>query len=106
MSAPILAATPIPGRATARAPFDGETVHDIIFTTSDNVEFYVAKAILFYSSPFFADMFSLPQPSSPEASSESDSCAHPRRQDVVHVDDSHQDLRHILKALLPSQRSK
>lgn len=53
---------PIPDRTSARAPFDGKTMHDVVFTTCDNVDFYVAKAILFYSSPFFADMFSLAQP--------------------------------------------
>lgn len=51
-----------PNRTTARAPFDGKMVHDIIFTTSDHVDFYIAKTILVYASPFFADMFSLAQP--------------------------------------------
>ena len=67
--------------------------------------FKIYRGLLAAQSSVFADMFALPQPSSPEASS-SDSCAHFRRQDIVHVDDPHQDLRHILKALLPSQRSK
>ncbi|KAH9020938.1 hypothetical protein EDB85DRAFT_1831128, partial [Lactarius pseudohatsudake] len=39
---------------------------DIIIQSSDLVSFHVDKATLSMSSPFFADMFSLPQPSDNE----------------------------------------
>lgn len=64
-----------------------------------NVEFRVYKGVLAYHSPVFADMFSLPQPA--DASSET-----PHDCPVVHLDDSPEDLRHILRAILPRKTSK
>ena len=46
--------------SVAKKPFDIRTA-DIIIRTSDNVDFYVYKAILAIASPFFDDMFSLAQ---------------------------------------------
>lgn len=46
----------------ARSPFRDEVLADIIVTTSDNVDFYLVKAVLALASPFFRDMFSLTQP--------------------------------------------
>lgn len=48
-------------RPSAAYPFDIEDA-DVVFTTSDGVEFRVYKAILAVASPFFRDMFSLKQP--------------------------------------------
>ncbi|KAI0255967.1 hypothetical protein BJV78DRAFT_1386056 [Lactifluus subvellereus] len=42
-------------------PFDDADA-DIIFRSSDQVDFHVYKVILSKASPFFKDMFSLPQP--------------------------------------------
>lgn len=46
---------------TADAPFD-DTLADIVLLTSDKVQFHVYKVVLSLSSPFFKEMFSLPQP--------------------------------------------
>lgn len=46
--------------SVAKKPFDIRTA-DIIIRTSDNVDFYVYKAILAIASPFFDYMFSLAQ---------------------------------------------
>ncbi|KAI0255963.1 hypothetical protein BJV78DRAFT_1113987, partial [Lactifluus subvellereus] len=42
-------------------PFDDADA-DIILRSSDQVNFHVYKVILSVASPFFKDMFSLPQP--------------------------------------------
>ena len=49
-----------------RPPFDDEDA-DIIFRSSDNVEFRLYKVILAKASPVFRTMIQLPQPSSPGA---------------------------------------
>ncbi|RDX49021.1 hypothetical protein OH76DRAFT_1351607, partial [Lentinus brumalis] len=59
-----------------------------------DVEFRVYKRVLADHSAVFADMFSLPQP-------ESDSSASTRSCPTVDLDDSPEDLRHILRALFP-----
>ncbi|KAI0028922.1 hypothetical protein K488DRAFT_28656, partial [Vararia minispora EC-137] len=41
---------------------------DVILRSSDLVSFHVHKTVLSLSSPFFADMFSLPQPSTSSSS--------------------------------------
>ncbi|KZT04004.1 uncharacterized protein LAESUDRAFT_814392 [Laetiporus sulphureus 93-53] len=46
----------------AAAPFNKHNA-DVILRTSDQVDFHVHKAILGFASPFFEDMFELPQPS-------------------------------------------
>lgn len=45
----------------ASAPFDNESA-DVILRTSDKVDFRVHKLVLSLASPFFEDMFSIPQP--------------------------------------------
>lgn len=62
-----MAASDRPNSNVCRAPspFDGSKPADIIFATSDNVDFYLLKGILIIASPFFADMFSLAQPAKP-----------------------------------------
>ena len=50
----------------AKAPFDAQTA-DVLFVSSDGVQFYVIKAILAMASPLFSDTFPLTQP--PMASS-------------------------------------
>lgn len=51
---------------TASAPFD-KIGADVILRTSDQVDFYVYKAVLLLASDFFEDMFSLQQPAVNEA---------------------------------------
>ncbi|EKM52514.1 uncharacterized protein PHACADRAFT_260977 [Phanerochaete carnosa HHB-10118-sp] len=50
-------------RATAAHPFNIDNA-DVVFTTSDAVDFRVYKSILSVASPFFHAMFSLKQPAS------------------------------------------
>lgn len=50
-----------PPLTTATAPFDDEGA-DIIFLSSDNVQFHVYKLLLSLASSVFASMFTLPQP--------------------------------------------
>ncbi|KAL5501397.1 hypothetical protein ACEPAH_8657 [Sanghuangporus vaninii] len=45
----------------ASPPFDGRR-YDVILQSVDQVNFHVLKSVLELASPFFADMFSLPQP--------------------------------------------
>ncbi|KAH9942491.1 uncharacterized protein BXZ73DRAFT_97901 [Epithele typhae] len=54
---------PIP----ADAPFDQPSA-DIVLRSADHVDFRAHRVILAQASPFFADMFSLPQTSPPDAS--------------------------------------
>ncbi|OJT05560.1 hypothetical protein TRAPUB_3609 [Trametes pubescens] len=69
-----------------------------IILVAGDVEFRVFKGILAKHSPVFRDMFSLPQPSDPtsSASSAQDVCP------VVHLSDSAEDLRHVLRAYMPT----
>ncbi|EIN03881.1 hypothetical protein PUNSTDRAFT_146848 [Punctularia strigosozonata HHB-11173 SS5] len=46
---------------TASPPFDEESGGDAILQSCDSIRFYVYKAILSLTSPFFRDMFTLPQ---------------------------------------------
>ena len=82
--------------STAPFPFDGDALADIVIRTSDNVEFYLVKAILMIASPFFRDMFSLPQPPSQNSQSQDetmDGCP------LISLQDSPDDLASLLIAL-------
>ena len=70
-----------------------------------NTEFKVYKGILETHSPVFADMFSLPQPRN-SAIVTRHSEAVSNTSDVVHLDDSPEDLRHILRALMPNTSAR
>ncbi|KAI0753671.1 hypothetical protein C8Q74DRAFT_1373636 [Fomes fomentarius] len=59
-----------------------------------NVQFKVYRGILSAHSLVFADMFSFPQPTAP-SSENVDGCP------VVHLVDSPEDLRHVLRAMIP-----
>jgi hypothetical protein len=48
--------------SVADAPFNDTEPHDTILRSKDGVNFYVYKVILSVASPFFRQMFSLPQP--------------------------------------------
>ncbi|KAL1938143.1 hypothetical protein VTO73DRAFT_11972 [Trametes versicolor] len=66
-----------------------------IILVARDVEFRVFKGILAEYSPVFKDMCSLPQPRQ-EASTSGDSLC-----PVVHVSDSPEDLRHVLRVYMP-----
>lgn len=63
-----------------------------------NIEFRVYKGILAKHSSVFQDMFSLPPPVAPESSRDTaapaDACP------VVHLSDSPEDLRHVLRVCM------
>ncbi|KAK7024428.1 hypothetical protein VNI00_016279 [Paramarasmius palmivorus] len=79
---------------------------DIIFRTSDNADFHVHKCILSLVSPFFADMFSLPQPPTdkPSKGGKSDSAEAPSASSdrVIQVDENSLVLDRVLRYIYPS----
>jgi hypothetical protein len=58
-----------PLEALAKPPFD-DAKADIVLQSNDGVHFRVFKIILSLASPIFADMFSIPSPSSQKSSNE------------------------------------
>lgn len=86
------------GSARAR---DEEFWYDdgTIILVAGNVEFRVYKGILAENSSVFRDMFSLPQP--PISSGSSDTPSPDNGCPVVHLSDSPEDLRHILRVYTP-----
>jgi len=58
-----------PLEALAKSPFD-DAKADIVLQSNDGVHFRVFKLILSLASPIFADMFSIPLPSSQQSSNE------------------------------------
>ena len=56
---------PSPFPSSASSPFDEPSDGDVILKSSDGVLFRAHKVILSLASPFFRDMFSLPQAGSP-----------------------------------------
>lgn len=76
------------------APFDKRCSADVIFRTSDNVNFYLHKIVLSLSSTFFEDMFSLSQPPG-ATSSASDELP------VVEVTEDSLTLDHLLRYCYP-----
>ncbi|CAL1716224.1 unnamed protein product [Somion occarium] len=49
--------------SVAQYPFDNaDSSSDVIFRTSDNIDYYLHKLILKFASPVFADMFNVAQP--------------------------------------------
>ncbi|KAG6334362.1 hypothetical protein ID866_4723 [Astraeus odoratus] len=57
------------GPVDAGAPFNGSNA-DVILRTVDNVDFRFYKLLLSLASPFFANMFALPQPSPTDSSAD------------------------------------
>lgn len=62
-----------------------------IILVARDVEFRVYKGILAEHSPVFRDMFSLPLPPEEASGTGNTPC------DIVHVSDSPEDLRHVLR---------
>lgn len=70
---------------------------DVIFLTTDGdrlTEFYVHKCILAAASPFFYDMFSLPQ-------SDNDTCSKSTKLPVIPVSDTARDVDTVLRCIYP-----
>ena len=65
---------------------------DIILRSSDSVDFHINRSVLVASSPFFRDMFSLPQPPNDAAPD-----AHP----VVHLSEDAGTLNSLVSMLYP-----
>ncbi len=65
---------------------------DVILQSSDLVDFYVHRSVLIVSSPFFRDMFSLPQPSND---------AVPNALPVVHLSEDAETLDSLISMLYP-----
>lgn len=57
--------SPSPFPSSASSPFDETSDGDVLLKSSDEVLFRVHKVILSLASPFFRDMFSLPQTGTP-----------------------------------------
>lgn len=70
-----------------------------VILVAGDVEFRVFRSILAQYSPVFSDMFSLPQPSF-TSGSPADPCP------VVHLSDSPEDLRHILRVSMPKSSTR
>ncbi|TFK88117.1 hypothetical protein K466DRAFT_444387, partial [Polyporus arcularius HHB13444] len=66
-----------------------------IVLAARDVEFRVYKRVLSDHSIVFADMFTFPQPAPQATAVSSESCP------TVCLDDSPEDLRHVLRALFP-----
>ncbi|KAH9939280.1 uncharacterized protein BXZ73DRAFT_43725 [Epithele typhae] len=76
----------------ADAPFNQANA-DTILRSADLVDFRVHRLILSQASPFFADMFSLPQPLGVE-----------QRVPVIDVSEDSKTLRYLLSACYPTDR--
>lgn len=72
-----------------------------IVLVARNVEFRVYRGVLSKHSSVFADMFSLPQPSSPRTATTTAVDPVEQCPEVV-LGDSPEDLRYVLRALLPA----
>ena len=82
------------------APFDSDPGADVIVMSGDGLRFFVRKSIVTFVSPIFNDMFSLPQPTTASTSDTQSTCP------VVYIEDSPEDLRHVLRAILPRRQAK
>ncbi|KAH9939289.1 uncharacterized protein BXZ73DRAFT_8936, partial [Epithele typhae] len=76
----------------ADAPFNRPSA-DTILRTADHVDFHVHRIILIQASPFFADMFSLPQPQNVVQDAP-----------VIDVSEDSKTLRHLLQICYPTDR--
>ena len=68
---------------------------------ASNIEFRVYKGPIVANSPVFKSMLSLPQPDDGDGTPPNCICNF--KPAVVHVSDSPEDLRHLLRALVPGK---
>ena len=80
----------------AAAPFDDDEA-EVVLCTSDDVHFRVDKLFLSRASPFFKDMFKLPQPSLDSDPTPRDEQGRP----IIHVPEDSQILRKLLGYCYP-----
>ncbi|KAM5536665.1 hypothetical protein V8D89_009760, partial [Ganoderma adspersum] len=83
-----------PSRTVAPAPFNQPSA-DITLRTPDLVDFHVHSQILSQASPIFADMLSLPQPSSPSAT-----------RPLVDVSEDSKTLENLMRLCYPIAKPK
>lgn len=82
----------------AKYPFD-DPAADVILRTADDFDFYVFKAVLRLSSPFFRDMFSLTQP---PASTESN-CSAVDSTPVISITEKSTTIDFLLRLCYPTR---
>ncbi|KAI0640920.1 hypothetical protein C8Q79DRAFT_920597 [Trametes meyenii] len=75
-----------------------------VVLVAGDVQFKVYKGILAEHSPVFKDMFSLPQPSQPAEHAAQPTT--PFGTSVVHLTDSSEDFRHILRLQMPRRDTR
>ncbi|KAK7677222.1 hypothetical protein QCA50_019816 [Cerrena zonata] len=71
-------------RSIAQSPFDN-TLANIVLRSCDNIDFYVYKEVLIIASPFFATLFSLPQPPPDSSSDPTPAAADERSPEGLHI---------------------
>ena len=69
-----------------------------VVLVAGNVEFCIYKGLLADRSPVFKDMFAFPQPHAPSAE--------PSERPRVRLPDSPEDIRELLRMLLPDKQSR
>ncbi|KAG9041275.1 hypothetical protein FS837_012474 [Tulasnella sp. UAMH 9824] len=79
---------------TVKAPFDASSIGDCFLRSSDGAHFKTSRVILSIASPFFRDMFALPQPGD-EASSTTSELP------TIPVEEDAQTLQTFLTMLYP-----
>lgn len=84
------------GPVDAAAPFNRANA-DVILRTSDNVDFRFYKLLLSLASPFFANMFALPQPDPLDKAADQTKCGLP----VIPVAEKSLVLRKLLSLCSP-----
>jgi len=85
--------SPIP--SSALPPFDEASDGDIVLKSSDGVLFRAHKVILSLASPFFRDMFSLPQATTPPDDAGSGS--------IIPLTESNETVDTLLRAIYPEE---
>lgn len=93
-----MALRPVP----APHPFDNPAA-DVILRSSDKepTDFRAFKLLLSLSSPFFSEIFTLPQPTDPNASVYSDECVDDPDTPVIQMTEDKQTLQLLLGLCLP-----
>lgn len=93
--------TPVKVREVATAPFDKRCSADVIFRTSNDVDFYLHKNILSLASTFFETMFSLAQTPTTTLPDHATLASGDPDLPVVEVSEDSLTLEHILRYCYP-----
>lgn len=79
----------------AKPPFDIRSA-DTLIRTSDNVDFYLYRAVLILASPFFMDMFSMAQPGA-----RTDTTVVPDNQNPIPIAETSQTFDRLMRLCYP-----